>query len=261
MYLIQQQVRMEVAALCLLLLMNSLDSGQAEVSVTIAPKRSQFLKYENFVVSCVEDEHREEEEETRTGWRVMKRMEDGEVHECLSSCSVAAAFPATDSGLYWCETEWGTTSDAVNITVTGGSVILESPVLPVMEGDNVTLCCRNKDGYLMADFYKDGIPMVTSSTLNVTINSVSKSDEGLYRCDIYGYGSSPESRLTVKAPPGDQVSPAPMLPVSTLLRHLMVGTPYLLSTILLGLIYRDRKKVLQAKEASQPSDVIMEIAV
>ncbi|GAA6231146.1 low affinity immunoglobulin gamma Fc region receptor II-a-like isoform X2 [Lates japonicus] len=253
---------MEVAALCLLLLMYPLDSGQAEVSVTIAPKRSQFLKYENFVVSCVEDEHREEEEEARTGWRVMKRMEDGEVHECLSSCSVAAAFPATDSGLYWCESEWGTTSDTVNITVTGGSVILESPVLPVTEGDNVTLRCRNKDGYLMADFYKDGILMVTNSTLNMTINSVSKSDEGLYRCDSYGYGSSPESWLTVKAPPGDQDPPAPVLPVSTLMRHLMVGTPYLLSTILLGLIYKDRKKVLQAKEASQPSDnVIMEIAV
>ncbi|KAL7375850.1 hypothetical protein ABVT39_025342 [Epinephelus coioides] len=34
----------------------------------------------------------------------------------------------------------------------------------------------------------------------MTISSVSKSDEGLYRCHISGAGESPESRLTVTVP-------------------------------------------------------------
>lgn len=42
-----------------------------------------------------------------------------QVHPCPSSCSIQAAFPATDSGAYWCETGLGETSDMFNITVTG----------------------------------------------------------------------------------------------------------------------------------------------
>ncbi|XP_078020550.1 uncharacterized protein LOC144459781 isoform X2 [Epinephelus lanceolatus] len=50
-----------------------------------------------------------------------------------------------------------------------------------------------------ADFYKDGRLIERSSTGNMTISSVSKSDEGLYRCHISGAGESPESRLAVTA--------------------------------------------------------------
>ncbi|XP_078020549.1 uncharacterized protein LOC144459781 isoform X1 [Epinephelus lanceolatus] len=51
-----------------------------------------------------------------------------------------------------------------------------------------------------ADFYKDGRLIERSSTGNMTISSVSKSDEGLYRCHISGAGESPESRLAVTVP-------------------------------------------------------------
>ncbi len=81
-----------------------------------------------------------------------------------------------------------------------GSVILESPALPVMEGHNVTLRCTNKKPSfkLTADFYKDGVLIMSSFTGNMTIHSVSKSDEGLYKCSISGAGGSPVSWLNVR---------------------------------------------------------------
>ncbi|XP_038588254.1 low affinity immunoglobulin gamma Fc region receptor III-like isoform X2 [Micropterus salmoides] len=243
---------MEVAALSLLLLLNCLDSGSAKVSLTVTPERSQFFKFDHFSVSC-------EEEEQTTKWSVMKMTEDREVHQYPSSCSIIAAFPTTDTGQYWCKTGLGETSDPVNITVTAGSVILESPVHPVMEGEDVTLSCRSKitpDYDPSADFYKDGLHIGMSATGNLTLYSVSRSDEGLYKCNRSEI--SPESWLVVRAPPAGQDTPAFQLP---LVRHLVVGTPYLLSTIILGLIYRDRVKAQHASKARRMSnDVIIEIA-
>ncbi|XP_041821255.1 Fc receptor-like protein 5 [Chelmon rostratus] len=253
---------MEVAALSLLLLLNSLDSGSARVSLTVTPRRSQFFKYESFSVSCNKEG---EEEEEMTGWRVMKSMEDGEVQSCPPPCSISTAFPATDSGSYWCETARGETSNTVNITVTGGSVILESPVLPVMEGDNVTLNCRLRFKTsacdLTADFYKDGLLIGTSPTGNMTLHSVSWSDEGPYKCDVCGSGGSPQSWLTVTAPPAVQDAPAPQLSALRLVRHLVVAAPYLISTILLVLIYRDRPRAQHSTKRRQTcNDVRMEMA-
>ncbi|KAF3698108.1 hypothetical protein EXN66_Car013789 [Channa argus] len=57
-------------------------------------------------------------------------------------------------------------------------------------------------------------------------------------------------------------SPVSSAAVFRLTCHLLVGIPYLLSTILLGLIYRDRKKAAQrVRERRRSSKVIMEIAV
>ncbi|XP_030286017.1 low affinity immunoglobulin gamma Fc region receptor II-a-like [Sparus aurata] len=116
-----------------------------------------------------------------------------------SSCTVDRAYP-TDSGEYWCETKGGQRSNSVNITITAGSVILESPVLPVKDGENVTLNCRSKttSSNLKADFYKDDVLMESSSAGEMTINNVSKSDEGLYKCSIPGVGESPGSWLSVR---------------------------------------------------------------
>ncbi len=73
-------------------------------------------------------------------------------------------------------------------------------MVPVMEGNKVTLSCRNKttSPHLPADFYKDGLLMGSSSTGEMTIHSVSKSDEGLYKCNISDVGESPESWLAVR---------------------------------------------------------------
>lgn len=86
------------------------------------------------------------------------------------------------------------------MSYTVGSVILESPAIPVIEEGNVTLCCRNKmaSSNFKTDFYKYGHPIHNSSTGNVTIHRVSKSDEGLYKCGISGVGESSESWLSVR---------------------------------------------------------------
>ncbi|XP_034532775.1 high affinity immunoglobulin gamma Fc receptor I-like [Notolabrus celidotus] len=251
---------MKVSALRLLLLLNSLDSASARVSVTVSPERSQFFKYERFSVSC-----EDEEKEQVTGWKVMKRMMDGEVHPC-PSCSISAAFPFTDSGEYWCQSGQGATSNSVNISVTAGLVILDSPVHPVIEGDNVTLSCRHKSiltptEVLNTEFFKDGRLIGRSSTGNMTIYRVSKSDEGFYKCKVNGPNNeSEESWLTVRAAPPTGQDPQANL-FFPVVRHLVVGCPYLLSTILLGLIGRDRIRALHAEKRRQKSDdVIMEMA-
>ena len=86
-------------------------------------------------------------------------------------------------------------------------MILESPALPVMEGEAVTLSCRNKTMSVnfTTDFYKDGLHISSSSTGNATISRVSMSDEGLYKCNIPGVGESAESWLAVRGftPTGD----------------------------------------------------------
>uniref|UniRef100_A0A8P4GGZ8 Ig-like domain-containing protein n=2 Tax=Dicentrarchus labrax TaxID=13489 RepID=A0A8P4GGZ8_DICLA len=132
----------------------------------------------------------------------MKKIKEG-IRTCASTsagpCKITNVF-SIDSGEYWCEHQDVKRSNAVNITVTAGSVILEGPVLPVMEGEAVNLSCRNKmaSSNLTADFFKDGVHIRTSFTGELTIHSVSKSDEGLYKCNISGAGESPESWMTVR---------------------------------------------------------------
>lgn len=79
-------------------------------------------------------------------------------------------------------------------------MILESPVLPVMKGDNVTLLCREKQtsANLTAEFYKDGFFIGSSSTGEMVVHGVSKSDAGLYKCSMSGVGESAASWLTVR---------------------------------------------------------------
>ncbi|XP_030297789.1 Fc receptor-like protein 5 isoform X2 [Sparus aurata] len=129
-----------------------------------------------------------------------------------STCTFDRAFQ-TDSGEYWCETDGGQRSNSVNVNITAGSVILESPVLPVMEGDNVTLGCRSKTpiSNLKADFYRDDVLMESSPAGEMTINRVRRSDEGLYRCSIAGVGASAESWLAVRA--DSVILDSPVLPV------------------------------------------------
>ena len=81
-------------------------------------------------------------------------------------------------------------------------MILESPVLPVQEGDDVTLRCMTSDATssvnLTVEFYKEGLLIGRSSTGDLTIHKVCKSDEGAYKCNIAGAGESPDSWLAVR---------------------------------------------------------------
>ncbi|XP_076019036.1 low affinity immunoglobulin gamma Fc region receptor III-A-like isoform X2 [Genypterus blacodes] len=186
---------MMVTALCFTLTLNVLllSASKAPDGALglIVPSRLQVFEHESLSLDC-------ESLDGWAGWRVCWRTSEG-----FSTCShnsgrhnIRIGY-TSDSGEYWCE-GGGRRSNTVNITVTDGSVILESPVRPLMEGDAVTLRCRNSaPSHLPADFYKDGRLFQQSSTAQITISAVSKSDEGLYRCNISGSGQSAESLMMV----------------------------------------------------------------
>ncbi|XP_053199243.1 low affinity immunoglobulin gamma Fc region receptor II-like [Scomber japonicus] len=181
-------------------------------SLTVSPNSSQMFKRQSVSLSC-------EEDDSSAGWKLRRNTTTGTRKECGdgwgrsagSSCKISVAAPS-DSGVYWCESRDGATSNSINITVTGGPVILQSPVLPVMEGDDVTLHCKTKTSNLPAGFYKDGSLIRTEPAGHMTIHHVSKSDEGLYKCHISSYGVSPSSWISVTAsssisPPSSSTSP------------------------------------------------------
>ncbi|XP_053199244.1 Fc receptor-like protein 5 [Scomber japonicus] len=172
-----------------------------QASLTVSPSRTQMFKGEAVSMSC-------EEDDSSAGWKLRrnttretrKECGDGWGMQVNSFCIISVAFPS-DSGVYWCESREGATSNSISITVTGGPVILQSPVLPVMEGDDVTLHCKTKTSNLTAGFYKDGSLIRTEPAGHMTIHHVSKSDEGLYKCNIRSHGESPSSWISVTEKP------------------------------------------------------------
>ncbi|CAI5661026.1 unnamed protein product [Oreochromis niloticus] len=221
-----QQDIMEVRALCIRLLMSVLILLCAHaqkvdaVSLRIVPNKSQFFEYESVSFYC---------EELSNGHVLYKMKEEAKqcnktskkttVTTTGSQCTIHSLY-ARDSGEYWCGTAGGKRSNNIYIAVTAGSVILEIPAVPVMEGEAVTLSCRNKmlSSSIAADFYKYGRHIRSSSMGNLTIHRVSKSDEGLYKCKISGGGESPESWMSVSAP------------------CLTDSTPWIIATILLSTV-------------------------
>ncbi|XP_030287652.1 low affinity immunoglobulin gamma Fc region receptor III-like [Sparus aurata] len=198
---------MEVTALCTRLTVNVLMllSAQSAVSVHktvtdaafphIDPNRLQFFEYESFSLNCAGLRG-------PTEWRVMTKVPSNtsQWETSTGSVKIKLAF-VSHSGAYWCENRSGERTDSVNITVTAGDVILESPALPVMERHSVTLRCRKRatSSNLPADFFKDGHFSGTGYTGEMTIDSVSRSDEGSYKCRISVAGHSAESWLAVGA--------------------------------------------------------------
>ncbi|XP_035531064.1 Fc receptor-like protein 5 [Morone saxatilis] len=176
---------------------------QSRPSVVVSPSKSQHFNYEKISVSC---------EQFGPGewnvWRYtslekfMSQCGSGWGFATFSACEIKTA-KTPDSGVYWCESKNGDSSNGINITVTGGPVILQSPVLPVMEGDDVSLHCKTKSppSNLTAAFYKDGSLIRTEPTGHMTIHHVSRSDEGLYKCHIGSHGESPPSWISVTGKP------------------------------------------------------------
>uniref|UniRef100_A0A3Q3E0M4 Ig-like domain-containing protein n=1 Tax=Labrus bergylta TaxID=56723 RepID=A0A3Q3E0M4_9LABR len=153
----------------------------------LEPNRLQFFDYDSLIFHC-EGSH------DPTGLKIVHRSK-GELLRCQttvtskrSSCTIPIIFPE-DSGQYWCESGDGKRN---------GPVILESPI-SVVEGEAVTLRCRRKttSSNLSADFYKDGRFIRRSSTGNMSIPSVSKCDEGFYKCISVGRESA-ESLMAVQ---------------------------------------------------------------
>ncbi|XP_075948293.1 uncharacterized protein LOC142950615, partial [Anarhichas minor] len=223
-------------------------------SLRLVPNRSQFFLYESVTLSCVDSGHFSE-------WRVKRNTSTHKNEECSMNWGKRNEFQCfindlytLDTGVYWCESGAGECSDAVNITVTAGSVILKSPVHPVQEGESVTLHCITKtttsSSNLTAEFYKDGVLVGSSSTGNVTIHSVLKSDEGLYKCHISGAGESGDSWLVVRAGrPGSS-----HLPLAPILLPVVVVC-LLLASVMLLCLWRNHKGQPVNKHGKNDSEV------
>ncbi|KAM4713892.1 Fc receptor-like protein 5 [Anableps anableps] len=194
------------SVLRLLALISLLSCSTNQAGLTVSPSRSQFFEGESVSLSC-------EEDDSSAGWTLRRNTTRGTRTQCAdgwwrkegSTCK-ASSIREHDTGVYWCESREGASSSSVQLTVTGGSVILQSPVLPVMEGDDVTLSCRTKTppSSLPAAFYKDGSLIRTEPAGHMTLQQVTSSDEGLYQCSISGNGESPSSRISVS---GSDLSP------------------------------------------------------
>ncbi|XP_047242434.1 Fc receptor-like protein 5 [Girardinichthys multiradiatus] len=223
-----------------------------QAGLTVSPSRSQFFKGDSVSLSC-------EEDNISTGWTVRRNTTretstpcgDGWGEPAGSSCSISLMF-LFDTGVYWCESREGAASSSIHLTVSGGSVILQSPVLPVMEGDDVTLSCQTKtSSNLPAAFIKDGSLIRTESAGHMTLHHVTSSDEGLYKCNISGHGESPSSWISVSekntmTPPPASTSPPPTSTSSPppFLFLCLAAVLFILLLLVLVLLMQERKTFL-----------------
>ncbi|KAM6908992.1 uncharacterized protein FYW49_012864 [Xenentodon cancila] len=190
---------MTVTSLCLLL----------TATLSIYPNRSQFFWYDKVSLSCDAGENSGNWTLKRNASQRIESCSDwGLLHE--SSCTIENVYPS-DTGLYWCESTKGERSTSLSITITDDDVILDSPALPVPEGDRVTLLCYYKEdensamtSNFSANFYKDGAFIGTHPAGNVTFSAVSVSDEGFYKCEHPSKGESPQAWMAVRRKVGPQ---------------------------------------------------------
>uniref|UniRef100_A0A3P9MZC7 Ig-like domain-containing protein n=1 Tax=Poecilia reticulata TaxID=8081 RepID=A0A3P9MZC7_POERE len=193
-------------------------------SLSVNPDRVQHFRSESVSLSC---------EGKTAEWRVRKFIERDSLSDF--TCSIWGEMTGSTctinmnqfhSGVYWCESESGEFSNAVNITVHG------SPVHPVTEGDPVTLRCRNKAQLLSKVFFYHNDKLIhNDSKGELNISAVSKSDEGFYKCQHSGK-DSPRSWMSVREPVSSPISSLVML---------TVGIVLIILIILLILLWRCRR--------------------
>ncbi|KAI5613954.1 Fc receptor-like protein 5, partial [Silurus asotus] len=165
------------------------------VSLIINPSRSQHFISDSLSLRC-------KNQRDSTEWAVRGYMNNGVLFGCssISACYISSLFKS-HTGVYWCQSESGESSNPVNITVHHGDVILDNPVHPVTEGNPLTLRCLYRNTKISDsgfDFYKDDSVLLKQNTGLMTISSVSKSDEGFYYCKHPKSGESPKSWISVR---------------------------------------------------------------
>ncbi|XP_024916795.1 uncharacterized protein LOC112487864 isoform X1 [Cynoglossus semilaevis] len=215
----------------------ALRSGQtvSAVSLTVRPNLQQFFSKDVLYMSCDQ------------GGQRIRRTTGGQTEPWTAQRQTGLS--PSDSGLYWCETSDGRTSESVNITVVPPDcpLILEIPALPVMTGGTVTFLCRTKDGSRTAAFFFRNSTDIGGRTVHqqVTLGHIQPSDEGFYSCSTNLLGSSLKSWLRVQghapstAPPPLSPSTPPLLPsvsVFRLFSHLVVVCLFCISSVMMVLI-------------------------
>ncbi|XP_058874368.1 immunoglobulin superfamily member 1-like [Acipenser ruthenus] len=152
------------------------------------------------------------------GWKYLwyKDSEDTPVPQTAGrsitddSYTITAA-AVSDQGQYWCRGQRGDQplysqrSDPVKLNITDQWVILQTPLQPVIEGDCLTLRCRVRTNYTFTRivFFKDNEEIQSQNNTELSVDRVSKSDEGSYKCramwnsSTYS-GDSAEVRVSVR---------------------------------------------------------------
>ncbi|XP_059196336.1 Fc receptor-like protein 6 [Centropristis striata] len=190
--------------------------------LTLTPSTRQIFRGERFTVQCPVSQT------NSSGWmlrqfpqgRGVRRVFDtggcsplgGSVSADESNKCVFTAYSGK-SGLYWCAGTEGR-SNAINITVSYGAIILKTPAFPVFEGDKVVLYCQYWRGiHNKTTFFKNGAKIVTYSStssdrvIKMTIENVTQEDEGFYKCASQDREmESPESWLSVRLDRGNFTS-------------------------------------------------------
>ncbi|KAL3997003.1 hypothetical protein ACER0C_009659 [Sarotherodon galilaeus] len=213
----------------------------------IVPNRLQFFEYKSVSVHCERDKSITE---WIVKWKSHKMQNSSHISNTSASpCTIYPTFES-HSGEYWCENEKGEQSEVVNISITAGFVILQSPAYPLMEGNEVILNCTNKKTHSdhITDFYKDGVSLGTWYQSSMTIKNVSKSDEGLYKCSISGAGESPESWLTVLKQRQAPYKETDLSHSDFPKKHILLWTVicvFLVALLVMALILQNKHKVLQ----------------
>ncbi|KAM7366679.1 hypothetical protein PAMP_016094 [Pampus punctatissimus] len=109
----------ETSVQCLLFLGSLLLCTTNQARLTVSPSSSQLFKGDSVSLSC-------EEDDSSAGWTVRRNTTKRRSSQCGvkwgkpagSSCSISLTVP-WDSGVYWCESRDGATSNNISITVTG----------------------------------------------------------------------------------------------------------------------------------------------
>uniref|UniRef100_A0A087YSQ2 Ig-like domain-containing protein n=1 Tax=Poecilia formosa TaxID=48698 RepID=A0A087YSQ2_POEFO len=173
-------------------------ASRPAASLSVSPDRGQHFTSESVTLNCGGNS---------AEWRVKVLRESGS-SSFTDSCSAWGAMngslcafssPQHYKAVFWCESESGELSNAVNITVQDEGLLLVSPVHPVTEGASVTLSCRLRGENKLSDviFYHNDKLIQNDSRGELKISAVSQSDEGFYKCEHSGE-VSPQSWMGVK---------------------------------------------------------------
>lgn len=236
-------------------------------ALTVSPDRSQHFTISDFTVRCPSD-----------SWSVY-RTTSFENSSSLcgrpwgrprgSGCLVGPTL-RSDSGRYWCQDKQRPErcSPAVNVTVYDRAVILETPLFPITEGQNVTLSCfyraeehHKPQSDFLVKFFKNEEFIGTFPGGKMSLTPVSKADEGQYMCEHPSKAQSLQSTLIVKelSSTTASVSPSPPPPQEveiSLYRVLCFVFLFVLDTVILsiGLSVYCRWKRAQAEEKNPESE-------